>query len=137
VGQSLSCDFSSGSVFLWENGSMIDLNAFVPPGSGVQLAEVQAVNDDGEIAGDLLPPSCNQDAECGHAFVLIPCHDEDTNKNGCEEGGQGAATAIQHDPSHSTQSSTLANTSLTPRKIAAKMRARFGRNRAFGLWQHR
>src|SRR5215471_2932324 len=76
VGQSFSCDFSSGSVFLWENGSMIDLDTFVPPGSGLKLAEAQAINDRGEIAGDLLPAGCTDDTQCGHAFVLIHCDDD-------------------------------------------------------------
>ena len=103
VGQSLSCDFftsGKGSVFLWENGSMIDLNAFVPPGSGVQLAEGFAINDRGEIGGLDLPPSCTgvsvgNDAQCGHGYVLIPCDEEHPNIEGCDYDPLDPAPAAQ------------------------------------------
>ena len=35
---------------------MIDLNAFVPAGSGLELVDVTAINDHGEIAGTEVPP---------------------------------------------------------------------------------
>ena len=92
VGQSFSCVTNTGRTFLWENGSMIDLNTFVPPGSGLQLVEAVAINDRGEIAGDLVPPDCGggivptqgNDAKCGHAFVLIPCDDNHPSVDGCD-----------------------------------------------------
>jgi probable HAF family extracellular repeat protein len=71
VGTSLACngDFRS---FLWENGSMFDLNTLIPPNSSLYLIETLAINDRGEIAGDGLPSGCNYDGTCGHAYVLIP-----------------------------------------------------------------
>jgi probable HAF family extracellular repeat protein len=65
VGQSFSCVSGSIRTFLWENGSMVDLNIFVPPSSGLRLIEAAAINDRGEIAGDLVPPTCQGDAQCG------------------------------------------------------------------------
>jgi probable HAF family extracellular repeat protein len=136
VGQSLSCDFSSGRVFLWENGSVIDLTAFVPPGSGLQLAEAQAINDRGEIAGDLIPPSCKgnpqgPDDQCGHAFVLIPCDGEHFDDEGCGEA-QGSATRIQPGPRPAEQSAAnVTGSGLTSREIADRMQARFRRSLVF------
>ena len=56
---------------------MYDLNALVPPGSGLQLAEALAINDDGVIDGNALPPGCHDIHACAHAFLLIPCGDDD------------------------------------------------------------
>jgi hypothetical protein len=57
----------------------------------------------------------------GHAFVLIPC--ELPNERGCEGGGEAAVPNNQ---------SPAMDSSLAPREIAARMRARFGWNRRFG-----
>jgi probable HAF family extracellular repeat protein len=71
--------------FLWENrGPIIDLNTLVPASTGVQLISAPDINDRGEIAAlGLLP---NGD---GHAFLLIPCKEEN---EGCE-GGAAATNA--------------------------------------------
>lgn len=68
VGNSLSdCDHETHA-FLWENGGpMVDLNSFVPPGSGILLREGVFINERGEIAVD--GRLANGDV---HAFVLIP-----------------------------------------------------------------
>jgi probable HAF family extracellular repeat protein len=130
VGQSSSCVTKTTRTFLWDNGTMIDLNAFVPPGSGVQLVEAIAINDRGEIAGDELPPSCagdpqGNDTQCGHAFVLIPCDDEQTDAEGCEE--ERESTAAQNHAMAGTETSTDVNHgSLTPEALAG-LRARLAR----------
>jgi probable HAF family extracellular repeat protein len=142
VGQSLSCDFftsGKGSVFLWENGSMIDLNAFVPPGSGVQLAEGFAINDRGEIGGLDLPPSCTgvpvgNDAQCGHAYVMIPCDGDQADAEGCQDVPGSTNAAAQSNPAPVTQTSTsVIQGRLTPEMLAA-FRAQFAcRHRGFGM----
>ncbi len=73
VGEAFPCDGSTpGHAVLWENqGPGIDLNAFVPAGSDLDLKEAMFINDRGEIAGAALLP--NGDA---HAFVLIPGEDD-------------------------------------------------------------
>lgn len=38
--------------FLWQNGSMIDVNSLLPAGSGWTLRTANAINDDGAIVGD-------------------------------------------------------------------------------------
>jgi probable HAF family extracellular repeat protein len=133
VGQSFSCDFftsGKGSVFLWENGSMIDLNAFVPPGSGVQLAEVLAINDHSEIAGDLIPPGCGGDVQCGHAFVLIPCDGQVAVSSGeCRDAAQ-----VAEEPTPARPSGLAATqASLTPSQMRDRVRAFLAkRGRRFG-----
>jgi probable HAF family extracellular repeat protein len=68
------CDFSVARAFLWENGSMVDLNTLIPPNSGLQLVYAEAINDAGEIVGIGVPPGISPaDVEVlGHAFVLVP-----------------------------------------------------------------
>lgn len=127
LGISFSCDFSSQRAFLWENGSMIDLNTVIPADSSLQLQWAMAINERGEIAGiggtpGVSPPDY---PKAGHAFVLIPCHDDHSDEQGCEGGGE-ATTAINQSQS--------VDSGLTPREIAARMRARFGWKRGFGTW---
>jgi probable HAF family extracellular repeat protein len=125
VGISFACDFSRQRAFLWENGSIVDLDTLIPAHSSLQLQWPLAVNDRGEIAGiggtpGVSPPDYTT---MGHAFVLIPC--EHSNEQGCEGGGEAA---VPNNPSPAMDNR------LTPREIAARMRARFGWNRRFGTW---
>lgn len=68
------CDRSIAHAFLWEQGSMVDLNTLIPPDSGLQLVYAEAINDAGEIVGIGVPPGVSPaDVETlGHAYVLIP-----------------------------------------------------------------
>jgi probable HAF family extracellular repeat protein len=72
VGLSFACDFSSQEAVLWESGEIIDLNTLIPPGSPLFLTRALTINDRGEIGGLGVPPGCNNDTVCGHAFLLIP-----------------------------------------------------------------
>jgi probable HAF family extracellular repeat protein len=95
VGQSFSCVSNAVRTFLWENGSIVDLNALIPPNSGWQLVEAFAINDRGEIGGIGDPPGCANlnDAACGHAFLLIPCDVEQENIEGCGVDVESATAA--------------------------------------------
>jgi probable HAF family extracellular repeat protein len=139
VGQSINCDTQIVRTFLWDNGNMIDLNTFVPPGSGLQLVEAVAINDQGEIAGDLVPPDCGggiiptqgNDLQCGHAFVLIPCSDEVVSSSGeCRDAAQ-----VAEEPTPARPSGLAATqTTLTPTQIRDRARAFLAkRNRRFPL----
>ena len=71
VGSSTDCDGDEGELhgFVWEpGGTMIDLNAFVPPESDLTITDGQTINDRGEIAASGMMP--NGDF---HAVLLIPC----------------------------------------------------------------
>jgi len=72
VGQSISCDFTVFRAFLWQNGHIIDLNVFVPPGSDLTLKEVEKINDRGEMFGEGV--LSNGDSR---AFLLIPVGNDD------------------------------------------------------------
>jgi hypothetical protein len=135
VGQSFSCATNIVRSFLWENGSMVDLNGLIPPNSNLFLDNTLAINDSGEIGGLAVPPDCanENDAHCGHAYVLIPCDHPD--EGGCEENGEVTTVAIQNNPAPVTPNPTgLMGVGLTPREIAAHIRGRFGRNRGLGAW---
>ena len=128
VGQSFNCDTQIVRTFLWDNGNMTDLNAFVPPASGLQLVEAVAINDQGEIAGDLVPPDCGggsiptqgNDAQCGHAFVLIPCDDEVAGSSGgCRDDAQFAEEPTPAGP----LGLAATQTTLTPNQIRDRVRA--------------
>jgi probable HAF family extracellular repeat protein len=66
VGASSSCGYGARA-YLSHNGTMIDLNEYVPPSSSLHLVEALYINDNGAIAGHGVLP--NGDF---HAFVLIP-----------------------------------------------------------------
>jgi probable HAF family extracellular repeat protein len=80
IGSSYSCDFSKSRPFLWQNGSIFDLNELIPPDSGLQLAGCPtdaicpSIFDNGDIAGfGIVPGSeCNNAVACGTAFLLQP-----------------------------------------------------------------
>jgi probable HAF family extracellular repeat protein len=82
--------------FLWEDdGPMIDLNSLIPSGSSLQLTFAVAINDRGEIAGFGVPPGCapKDVGTCGHAYVLIPCGDTHSDREGCERGAVGVSVS--------------------------------------------
>jgi len=65
--------------FLWENGSIVNLNALIPPGSPLHLVYPDTINDRGEIAGDGMDAIGNN-----HAFLLIPCDANHPDIEGCD-----------------------------------------------------
>jgi probable HAF family extracellular repeat protein len=95
VGGTFSCaDGTHSRAFLWENGTMVDLDTLVPAGSPLQLVEAWAINNRGEIAGNGVPPGvARKDFNTlGHAFLLIPC-DENHDDSECEGEGEGTSVA--------------------------------------------
>ena len=86
------CSFQPGDgrAALWESdGSVVDLNTVVPPGSGLTLFEPGFINDRGEIIGK--GPLANGDLR---AFLLIPCDENHPGVAGCDYSlVQGSAPA--------------------------------------------
>jgi len=106
VGVTLACTFvnpddsCNGPVyhtFLWENGSIVDLQTVVLPGSGITLSacggcEVGAynINDRGEIAGQGV--LANGDSR---VVLLIPCDEDHDGIEGCDYNPVETAAAAQ------------------------------------------
>ena len=78
VGLAVSCD-GSLRAFLWEKGSIVDLNTLVPPGASLHLTAAAFLNDRGEIVGDGLLPNGDN-----HGFLLIPCDENHPGVEGCD-----------------------------------------------------
>ena len=75
VGGSTDCH-SLLHAFLWEEGGpMLDLNALIPPGSGLQLTNAIDINDRGEIIAKSVPLGVTpiDDEDLGHLVLLVPC----------------------------------------------------------------
>ena len=102
---------SSGapSAFLWENGSIADLNTLVLPASPLHLQFSFNINDHGEIAATSVDASGNE-----HAVLLTPCDENHPGVEGCDYSlVESSATAVPqtdpavHDVSNRTMSPLL------------------------------
>jgi probable HAF family extracellular repeat protein len=128
VGSSEKCDGTFVHAFLWEDGQIIDLNKFVPSGFGVQLTAAPAINDRGEIAAQGVLSNGET-----HAFVLIPCEDDEGQAEGCEEAGEIRATAAKNTAGGITLARpAVVQTDLTASEMKQRVRAMLiSRNRRF------
>jgi hypothetical protein len=72
------CGPDSDRSFLWEDGSIFDLNTLIPSGSPLYLQFTDNINDRGEITGNGSDASGNN-----HAFLLIPCDENHPGVEGC------------------------------------------------------
>jgi probable HAF family extracellular repeat protein len=98
VGVSLADCGDKARAFLWDDGSIFDLNALIPPSSPLYLQSIFTINDRGEIAGEGVDNSGN-----GHAFLLIPCDENHAGVEGCDYSVVDAATAASEDPAPAIQ----------------------------------
>ena len=100
---------SNDNGWLWEDGSIVDLNTLVPTNSNVHVGKAIAINDRGEIVAWGLPSDGSN-----HVVVLIPCDDDHAGVEGCDyslvEGdsaaGAGLAPASQNSPTANENSPT-------------------------------
>jgi len=88
VGTSGDCEgeFEKHGFVSVRGGGMVDLNAFLPPGSELTITDGETINDSGEIAASGRLP--NGDL---HAVVLVPCTDRDNP--GCRTAKSGDIAA--------------------------------------------
>jgi probable HAF family extracellular repeat protein len=122
-------DHTDTRAFLRMNGgSMIDLNVFVPPGSGLTLFEAGYINDQGEILALALLPNGDE-----RTVLLVPCGRDHTGTQGCEENAGATFASSQPAPAARTKANVNRG-SLTPEALAA-LRARLtSRYHGFGAW---
>ena len=121
VGHSFPCGFAFHNAFLWENGSIVNLNTLISPRFAFHLSLPAFINDQGEIG--VFGSLSNGDQ---HALLLIPCDENHGDNEGCGEGG-GENAVLQTSPaSHAEPRGTL------PRSLMRRM-SRYGfPGRAFG-----
>jgi probable HAF family extracellular repeat protein len=90
-----SCHGAVYNAFLWENGSMVDLQTLLVPGSGITLSNSSGrgaynINNRGEIAGEGVLP--NGDAR---AVLLIPCDGNHPGIQDCDYSPVDARPSIE------------------------------------------
>lgn len=71
------CGVGGGPGSLWEDGTLYDLNTLLLPGSEITVADVNYVNDRGEIAASGVLPNGDR-----HVVLLIPCDGEHADTQG-------------------------------------------------------
>jgi probable HAF family extracellular repeat protein len=112
VGSSVTetdCGSDSGRAFLWDQGTMIDLNAFVPPGSNLTLTQGAYINNHAEIlAIGVLP---NGDPR---SVLLVPCN---SGEKGCRSASESPAIAFK--------GNSRKPGPLNSKKLTTAFRARF------------
>lgn len=81
VGGSFFCDHSSSLAFLWESGSIVDLNTLIPANTPFYLYWAPYIDDQGVIGA--LGLLANGDS---HAVLLMPCDENHPNIEGCDYG---------------------------------------------------
>ena len=74
--------------FLWERGTMYDLNTLIPANSPLYLEVVETINERGEIGGTGVDTTGNE-----HAYIIIPCDAEHADVEGCDYSMVDPATA--------------------------------------------
>jgi probable HAF family extracellular repeat protein len=72
TGTSTDCQGNVLHVFLWQNGSIVNLSALIQPGSDITFYDPVMINDRGEIAGNGITSDGNN-----HAVLLVPVGDCD------------------------------------------------------------
>jgi probable HAF family extracellular repeat protein len=113
---------ATGHVFLWEDGSMADLNDLIQPNSPLLLEFTETINNRGEIAGQAFDASGNQ-----HAFLAIPCDNAHPNVEGCDYSLVDATTVAEVPPRQVKQLPAASIGTGTPARIQA-LRGRLGRH---------
>jgi probable HAF family extracellular repeat protein len=105
--------------FLWENGSIVDLNTLIPPRSPLYLVYPDHINDRSEITGNGMDVNGNN-----HAFLLIPCDVTHPDIEGCDYSLVDAATAAAlYRPSFAVDPALASQAELSRASAIARVRS--------------
>jgi probable HAF family extracellular repeat protein len=118
--------------FVWnEGGPMLDLNALIPPGSGLQLTNAININDRGEILAKSIPVGVTpiDDEDLGHMVLLVPCEEE--NECGSEDSSTVVSSLPSRPARRALNSSVNSQRPVTAKDVAAEWRAKVARQYAF------
>jgi probable HAF family extracellular repeat protein len=129
VGQATEnfCAGPGAHAILWQDGNMIDLNVFVPSGSGVTLTDVENINDRGEMFGSAV--LANGDVS---AFLLIPCEKEHPDIEHCVSDDAPSQTVDENRATPTASHTATTQPNLTPIEMKDRIRALLAnRNRKF------
>jgi len=130
VGESASCDFLTVQrAFLWERGSMVDLNNLIPPNSSLSLSAAWNIDEEGEIVGVGVPPGGSTNTDfVGHLFLLIPCDENHPNVEGCDYNlvDNSATSALEAGTTAGPNTLPPANANASIRALLMNRMRRFG-----------
>jgi probable HAF family extracellular repeat protein len=79
VGGSFTCEFSAPRAFLWEDGSMVDLNTLISPDSPFYLYWASS-----SMKGGDRPIRFTSEWRHTHALLLVPCDENHPDIEDCE-----------------------------------------------------
>jgi hypothetical protein len=68
---------------------MMDLNALVPPNSGLHLFAAADINDRGEISGMAFDSTGSV-----VGYLALPCDEQHADNEGCEDQAEGTNAAL-------------------------------------------
>lgn len=124
IGPSFNCSGEGGQHgYLWQNGTMIDLNAFVPPTSDVTIVDAHYINDAGEIVAVGILPDGKE-----RAIVFMPCSGDDGADQDCLQ------PAVTHNRAAMTFRESAAQSSPERRALAEYPLHQRNNNRELMQW---
>lgn len=104
VGDSSPSDcvnYDTSRGFLWENGSIVDLNTLIPSNSPLYVIYAYTINNRGEIAVNGIDGNGSE-----QAALLIPCDERHAGVEGCDYSLVDAAATTRENPAGAIQQPT-------------------------------
>ena len=124
VGNSTPSDcvnYDTSRGFLWENGSIADLNTLIPPNSPLYVIYAYTINNRGEIAVNGIDANGIE-----QAAVLVPCDENHAGVDGCDYSLVDAPAATRESPAVMQEPTTTVPRALRPFGRRGLSRRHFG-----------
>jgi probable HAF family extracellular repeat protein len=122
VGNSSPSDcasFNPSRAFLWENGSLADLNTLIPANSPLYLVYPYTINEKGEIAVNGFDANGIE-----QAALLVPCDENHIGVEGCDYSMVDGSTAAQGGPARVMPLTTAIGSNRSPMGLRGQFRGR-------------